>query len=720
MLNIVRSIKYAFVCVCLFQAVTAHAASESSGRAASPWFDTEYASVRLISATNSVGKTDAQQPLTMGLEFQLQDGWKIYWRSPGDAGYPPRANWSGSSNIWAIDMRWPAPVRFSVLGFETLGYKHEVVFPLTITPLQPGEAVSLGGQIDYLICSEICVPETLALSLEIPAGSGEPSKYMHRINQFDVQVPGDGSGSGLRIEALELLQQADQDPELVISASTADGLPFTHPDAYLEGPLDNPGTMGFGKPVILMDTDGQTATFRVPVVGTKGAAGNLLGKDFTVTLVDGVRSAEYTTQVTALDAQSITQLEDHPSSVSSPMGIILLFAFLGGLILNLMPCVLPVLSIKLLGVIGHGGGHPRQVRISFMASAAGIVTSFMIIAGALAALKSSGVAIGWGVQFQQPLFLVAMALIITVFSCNLWGWFEFHTPALASNAGREAPGIGGHFMTGMLATLLATPCSAPFLGTAVGFALARGTMEILTIFLVLGLGLAAPYLLVAALPRLATMLPKPGNWMIVLRKILGFALAGTVLWLLSVLAVQIGMLPSVAISACLIMTGVVFYLRHRGLMAGKLAVVAVLASGLFAMGLPYVVGPPRSGVMAEKSSAIDKLWQPFDASTIDDQVAQGKTVFVDVTAEWCVSCLVNKTFVLARGDVFERLSAGNVIPMQADWTLPKASITHYLATFQRYGIPFNAVYGPGAPNGIVLPEILTPDVVIEALGAAKG
>ncbi len=687
--------------------------------AASPWLDTEYASVRLISATESVGDASTAQPLKMGLEFQLQDGWKIYWRSPGDAGYPPRPDWSASTNIAAIDMQWPAPVRFSILGFETLGYKHEVVFPITVTPDQAGDAVRLSGEINYLICSEICVPELLTLSLNVPAGPGAPSSHVHLISKYDVQVPGDGTATGLRIEAVELVETPGRNPELLITASSVEGMPFSNPDAFLEGPLDDPGAVGFGQPDVNLDATGLRSTLRVPVIGSEDEMANLQGREFTVTVVDGVRSAEHTTQVALRTSDTALELPRPSSSLVT----ILLFAFMGGLILNLMPCVLPVLSIKLLGVIGHGGGQARHVRMSFVASAAGIVSSFLIIAGVLSALKSSGVAIGWGIQFQQPWFLITMALVITTFACNLWGWFEFRAPQTVADMGLEtatAPGLTGHFMTGMLATLLATPCSAPFLGTAVGFALARGTAEIMTIFLVLGFGLAAPYLLVATFPGLATMLPKPGQWMITLRRFLGLALAGTVVWLLSVLLAQIGTVATAGIATCLVLAAVALYLRYRNAMTVHVVRGIVLASWLGALALPIVPGLSSQNETADASRAVDSLWQPFDIATINRHVTAGNTVFVDVTADWCVSCQINKSFVLARGSVFERLSTETVIPMQADWTLPQDSITRYLATFQRYGIPFNAVYGPAAPDGILLPEILTPGAVMDALDAARG
>jgi suppressor for copper-sensitivity B len=354
--------------------------------------------------------------------------------------------------------------------------------------------------------------------------------------------------------------------------------------------------------------------------------------------------------------------------------VVLGLALLGGLILNLMPCVLPVLALKLLAVLGHGGRHPREVRAGFLASAAGIVSSFLVMAGVLITLKAGGAAIGWGIQFQQPLFLAAMALVVALFAANLWGWFEIPLPRFIAAAAEASPGRGrlaGPFVTGAFATLLATPCSAPFLGTAVGFALARGPAEIMAVFLMLGLGLALPYLTVAALPRLATALPRPGPWMAWLRRLLGLLLAATALWLL------------------------------------------------------WLLAAPRwlesSAASTPASAAEVGAWQPFDLAALRADIAAGHVVFVDVTADWCLTCIANHRLVLDRPEVESRLHdrSGAVIAMRADWTRPDDRISRYLAGFGRYGIPFNAVYGPGAPDGLALPELLSIPIVLEGLAHAK-
>jgi suppressor for copper-sensitivity B len=396
--------------------------------------------------------------------------------------------------------------------------------------------------------------------------------------------------------------------------------------------------------------------------------------------------------------------------------VILGLAVLGGLILNLMPCVLPVLSIKLLGVVGHGGGEARTVRLSFLASAAGILCSFLVLAGALAALKAMGAMAGWGMQFQQPWFLIAMTLVISVFAGNLFGLFEIRLPRLITAADERAGhvgGLGGHFLTGALATLLATPCSAPFLGTAVGFALAQGTLEIFPVLLAVGAGLATPYFAVAAFPRLVTRLPRPGHWMTVLRRILGMALAVTAAWLVSVLAVQVGNAGAAAIGVMAAATVGAITLSARTSNRGAARIAAVAA--LVLVFASFVV-PQRPGL--DGSRDVPGLWRAFHEPSIPDLVAAGQVVLVNVTADWCITCKVNETLVLARDDVREKLGSDGVVAMQGDWTRPDPAISNYLARFGRYGIPFDAVYGPGLPHGEALPELLTAEIVIAALERA--
>ncbi len=678
--------------------------------AASAWAETPQTRVRLISAASGLG---SERRLALGLQFRMQPGWKIYWRSPGDAGFPPSIDWSESENLSGAVMSWPAPQRFTVLGFNTLGYKREVVLPIEAMATEPGSAVKLRATVDYLTCDEICVPHQAKLALDLPAGPAQSTPFTYIIDTFRARVPDDGVASGLAIERVEV-RRAGAERVLVVAARARE--PFARPDLFVEGPA----LLEFGRPEVETDEGGRVARFELPIRALATPAPILAGAPLTLTLVDGARALE-TTEVAAPAARAV------PAPRFGFLAILGL-ALLGGLILNLMPCVLPVLSLKLLGVVGHGGGDRGEVRRRFLASAAGIVASFLALAGVLAALKLAGATVGWGIQFQSPAFLVAMSLVLALFAANLWGVFELRLPTAVADRLARATGhdpdhhhsLGGDFLTGVFAALLATPCSAPFLGTAVGFALSRGGLEIAAVFLMRGVGLAAPYLAVAALPRLATALPRPGPWMVKLRIILGFALAVTAVWLLTVLAAHKGADAAYGVGALLAALVALLWLRLRirdwlGDWARRAGPVAVVALGALAFWAP---GQLAGGGVAPAGSSAEAGWVPFDLARISGLVAQGKTVMVDVTADWCITCKANKELVLRRGEVAARLGSPDVVAMIADWTRPNDGITSYLASFGRYGIPFNVIYGPRAPLGVVLPELLTPGAVLAAFERA--
>ena len=690
---------------CAFAAVSSGA--REAAAAASEWWKTDHGAVRLVAASDAVGTAGE---LRFGLQFQMKPGWKIYWRSPGDAGFPPRPDWSGSRNLSEVRIDWPAPRRFTVLGLQTLGYKHEVLLPLTVVPFEPGKPVDLKARIPFLTCSDICVPYEANVALALPVGPENSSREQGEIERFARLVPTREGVSDLRIVRAEVAGRARAQ---VIQVALAADTPFTHPDVFLEGP----DGFNFARPKVRLGDGGKSALLRISVGAPKKGPATLAGKMVSFTVVDGDRAIERAVKLSATVGVP-NDARGAPESATA-FALILGFALLGGLILNLMPCVLPVLSIKLLSVVGHGGGEARDVRNGFLASAAGIVVSFLVLGSAAVALKSAGLAAGWGIQFQQPVFLAVMILILVVFASNLWGLFEFRLPGRLGDAAAgvgHGHGMTGHFLTGAFATLLATPCSAPFLGTAVGFALARGWVEIYAVFVALGLGLALPFLAVAAFPSVATRLPRPGPWMITMRRILSLALIATAAWLVTVLLTQTGF--AVASLVSLLMVAVVvaiWQIRHlpgraRGATWAVVAALAVLSVG---------ISGGFAGRDGRDAAALpDEIWRPFDPAAIAREVSAGRSVFVDVTADWCITCQVNKALVLNRGEVRRRLTASGVISMKADWTRPDPVISDFLASFGRYGIPFNVVYGPGAPDGVKLPEILTEASVLAALERA--
>ncbi|WP_299707018.1 protein-disulfide reductase DsbD domain-containing protein [uncultured Tateyamaria sp.] len=670
-----------------------------SAHADEGWTDLDLSSARLIAAQTAA---PADGSLQVGIDIRLNDGWKTYWRTPGDAGYPVTVDWSGSDNAEPSQMQWPAPHRFSLFDLDTFGYGERIVFPVNVDIPDPTQPVLLNAVVDYLLCKEICVPQVATVSLTLDPGTPSAGLDAQLIDLYQSQVPGDGSQSGLSLDEVTLSDTGNS-----IAVRVTSVFPLTAPDVIVEGPED----VLFSRPAVDLQEDGLGFTATLDAETFEGTPADLSGKDLTLTIVDGTRGLEAQLDTAAL-AQAAVGI-----SVSAFLGFVGI-AFVGGMILNLMPCVLPVLSIKLLSVVSHGGHSPARVRLSFMASAMGILASFWVLALGAVALRSVGVAVGWGIQFQNPYFLVFMAIVVTVFAYNLLGMFEIPLPKWMSGTAQigNSDTLKGHFLTGVFATLLATPCSAPFVGTAIGFALSSGTFEILAIFTALGVGLAAPFLLVAVFPGLATSMPKPGKWMLTMKKVLGLALAATTVWLLFVIAGVSGQTLAIVVSVGLVVMGAALWtgrsVEGRGSAIG--ATLAIVALAL--MFSPSVITSSQAGA----SSVATADFGVFSIAERDRLVSAGEIVFVDVTADWCITCQVNKRVALSDGEVRAALEAEGVAPLQADWTQRDDSILSYLTSHGRYGIPFNVVYGPGAPEGIVLPELLSPGAVLDALREAQG
>jgi len=693
--------------------VTAALAAPAPARAAaaeSGWAATPEARARLVSGVSATGVEGAAP---FGLEFVLKEGWKAYWRAPGPQGYPPRLDWTGSENLADARIVWPQPHRFTILGYDSIGYKNGVTLPLQLRFADPAQPAKLRLVVDYLTCAEICIPQTAELALDLPAGPAEPTSHAFAIDRARGQAPAP-PGAGARIERAWLAGPTDT-PSLVAEVAAAGADP-----AAVDLFMDGLSGYFFAAPKVERIGDGRLRLTAAALEAPETPAA--VGAEASYVLSLGDRAIEQTVALIAPPAALAPASRVPTAASAAAPGFLLMLgvALLGGLILNVMPCVLPVLGIKLMGALKHAEAGRAAVRRGFLASAAGIVVSFAALAAGAVALKAGGVAVGWGMQFQQPLFVAGMAVVMTLFAANLWGAFEFATPEAANRASARLPsdgsGAGGHgwgaFWTGVLATALATPCSAPFVGVALGFALSRGAVEIVSIFLAMGVGLAAPYLLTAAVPSVARALPRPGRWMAHVRWFMGAAVAATGAWLLWVLWRQTGTVAAAAaLAAGLVAVAAIVW--GRGLRWGYAA--GALAAGLAAV---WLTAAP-TGMAARESGAPAIAWVGFDEAEISRRVAAGEVVLVDVTAEWCVTCKWNKAAVLSQAPVAD-LFAGDVTPMQADWTRPDPAIGAYLAKFGRYGIPFNAVYGPGAPDGLPLPELLNDDVVLDAVKKAQG
>lgn len=638
--------------------------------------------------------------ISAGLALTISEGWKTYWRSPGEVGIPPTVDWTGSTNVAGVEFLWPAPTRFTAFGIENFGYHDEVVFPLRISLLDAGKPARLNAKVNLLVCSEICVPDDFTLTLDMPVATGIDAAAAARISDFAARVPDDGTASG--IEITSAFVAADRSA-LTVTARSERG--FAAPDIFPE--LGSQTT--FGKPDIRLGDGNRLMWAKLPILGSAGDLPAL-----AVTITDGARAA--TVEPALSDAAAAPPfLLDRMVPGVSEVAWIALIALLGGLILNAMPCVLPVLSIKLASAVKAHGQTRTRLRAGFLMSAAGVIAFMWILAAATLGARALGLSVGWGLQFQNPLFLAAMVVVLALFSANLFGAFEISLPAswqtrLARADGQ--PGLSGDFVSGAFAAVLATPCSAPFLGTAVAFALSGRPVDIVVIFTALGIGLALPYLLVAAAPGMVQRLPRPGRWMVWLRLMLGGLLALTAAWLFWVMQGVAGTAAVAGVAAGIAALVAILSLRRLNqtlrLGAALTLAAATLATPAILREAPPAAIGPETG------------WVRFERREIARLVSTGKVVFVDVTADWCLTCKANKALVLDRDPVRSALAEPDVVPMLADWTRSDDAITRYLESFGRFGIPFNAVYGPAAPDGIILPELLSTEAVLDAIDGARG
>jgi len=658
-------------------------------------FSNPAVTARLISAEQGVFA--GSKSLSLGLDLDLGDGWKAYWRTPGEVGLPPSIDWSGSANLASAEFLWPAPERFSAFGIENFGYHDRVVLPIRATLATAGAPVRLRAQVSLLTCSDICVPQDFLLSLDLAVGTGIDQSSATLITTFAGRVPGDPDPSSID----ELTAAFGPEPgSLVVTATSAE--PFQKPDVFPEFG-DN---FTFGKPDIRLSGDRRYLWARLPVLSSAEEV-DAIG----VTITDVGRAVTGAPRMREEVPEPPFRLVPQTTGIWQLLSFVFL-AFAGGLVLNAMPCVLPVLSIKLASVIKAQDHSETTTRTRFLVAALGVMAFMWVLSACVLALQWFGFNVGWGLQFQNPVFLTLMFLVLAVFAGNQFGVFDFALPAglqvrLASAGARK--GYAGDFATGAFAAILATPCSAPFLGTAVAFALTGRPVDVFAIFSALGLGLALPYLAVAARPALVRRLPRPGRWMIVLKVFLGMLLALTAAWILWVLSGVSG--PKAAGLVLLLDIALIALLRvqhHFTLL--RAGFVALLAAA------PLVVA---STLEPERAASVPTAnWVAFERREIPRLVSQGKTVFVDVTADWCLTCKANKALVLDREPIASMLQSEGLVAMRADWTRPDPEISRYLESHGRFGIPFDIVYGPGAPEGILLSEILTIPAVTAALDEA--
>jgi suppressor for copper-sensitivity B len=623
--------------------------------------------VRLSLVDAGYGRSGSQ--LLLGLKVDLDEGWHSYWQSPGETGLPSSIEADDRSNAGAADVLWPLPERFDVSGYETVGYRSSFVVPFTVPVDDKGAPASFHLKGTIYACSDVCVPFPVDLSSQTAPGFRDPSA-LAEIAPWLVRVPRAEKG------ALKVLRSSVEGEKLTVEFSSPD---MSTPSAFVDL-----GTRAFAS-LSSMKVAGGVATAEFSITATRGKTVDPSGAPLVVS--DG-RNA-YRTTVAATALPSLGTLSA---------------ALLGGLLLNVMPCVFPVLAIK---VFSLAAAPVSRRRLSYGATAAGIVCAFLSMAGVVALLKAAGQETAWGMQFQQPVFLVVMTMLTALFAANLAGAFEIVLPSRVAtrlHALTGGEGAAAAFGQGFVLTLLATPCSAPFVGAAVGFALSGGMSAVFPVFAAMGFGMALPYVLLASVPAATRLLPRPGRWMSTAKYVLAAAMAVSSGWLASLLApagpAWLAVICSLAVLAGLLMI-------WRGV--PKAAAAACVAAFL-------IVPLAQSAPMATDRDGV--AWRAFEPARIDAMVREGKSVFVDVSADWCLTCKVNEKGALATQEVRAILADPKIVPMKGDWTRPDEEIGLFLKSHGRYGIPFYLVVGPSAPQGILLPELLSIEAVRDAVKRA--
>lgn len=703
---------------CLFAAAlmaacaTAAAAPAASAR-------TEQVEVRLISdvATVSPGQT-----IHLGLEQRIIPHWHTYWKNPGDSGTSTSIEWTLPAGVVAGDIIWPAPSRFTIGPITNYGYATQVVLlsKLTVPASQPvGSRIPVLAKASWLVCEESCIPQDATLQLDLDVA----------------QAPVASSG-----EQQQLIQTALQRIPPAVDWPAV----YERQSGKLTARLDLPAEHD-GKPMAAL-FDNRELTFYPAEWGTiahnAAQTYKLQGRQLTIDLAPGetpppagspVRGVLVVTDkagaaghggivhAVELGTGSASPIPAPPPEESITLWRALLLAFAGGIVLNLMPCVFPVLSIKALGLLKHSDLSTMQKRLQGVAYTLGVLASFSVLALALIVVKSLGAQVGWGFQFQSPYFVLGVAYLIFVVGLSLSGVFALGGPADLGSGLASRPGYSGSFFTGVLATIVATPCTAPFMGAALGFALTQPSFLLWLIFIALGLGLAVPYLLISAWPALHALLPKPGLWMERLKQALAFPMYAAAVWLVWVLAQQAGVnAVPLALGGMIALALIAWVFDSTRATSGKARLLAngvVLAGTLATVGLSFeavrFVGAENSQAAQTK---IDSTWEPYSPSRLADLRQQGKPVFINLTAAWCITCLVNERVALSQPAFKALLEKESITYLKGDWTNQDAQISALLKEYGRSGVPLYLFYPSGvASKAVVLPQILTHDIVSSAL-----
>jgi thiol:disulfide interchange protein DsbD len=663
----------------------------------------------------------AGQPVWLGLQLTHQPEWHTYWRNPGDSGLPTQIELNLPAGITAGDVQWPLPHKLKAGNLTNYGYDKTVLLavPLTVSKeYKPNASQTLDLQVraNWLVCRLECIPQEGDFTLRIPVNSSYASQAaafdavqaqqpqvlpnVKATTSFDAQrlaLQVSGLPAALHGQSLSVFPNA---PEVLESAAEQ------HPRASQSW------------------QDG-VWTIQLPLSNLRLND----PKELSFVLTAGQGSARQGFEVSAAIAQAWPAVSELPAAtapavapVASDEGALgfvlaLLGAFVGGLILNLMPCVLPVLAIKLLGFAQHSRAH-RAHRVAGMAYTAGVVLSFLALGAGVLALRAAGEQLGWGFQLQSPVVVSVLAAFFTLIALNLFGLFEFGQilPSRVASFQYKHPVMDAG-LSGVLAVAVASPCTAPFMGASLGLAMTLPTWQALSIFVAMGLGLAAPYLLASFMPAVARLLPHPGPWMVTLRQLLAFPMLATVVWLLWVLGQQTSLDAAMfALGGLLLLAAFIWAITQHSRAARGLAWLLAAALAWGAMNLAEELKAPATGAVESNTTTSNgsAIWQPWSETAVAQSLAQGRPVFVDFTAAWCVTCQINKKSTLSNSEVLADFAAHQVTLMRADWTRRDPAITAALTALGRSGVPVYVLHAPGkAP--LVLSELLSVSKMKEAL-----
>ncbi len=689
---------------------------------------TNHAVLELVSERAGLvpGKTN-----TVAIRFELEEGWHTYWANPGDTGLPTEITWELPPGIEAGGLQWPAPHWIEYFDLVSYGYEEEVLLLVDLEvdeTLTMGQSVDLAAEVNFLVCKEACIPGSANLKLTLPVAQAPPpshwksafeatrSQLPRTLPNYRLGVVDNGQSFALTVIAPEGIRLEgrkitffSQDGRVAASeprTSLAEGRILTQvlPKSAMEPESDRNRFRG----VLVSDVPWDSQN-RYPSLAVDAPFSDDLTVSGWVAGIKGNATVDPGGPTVAAGGSAIG------------FSTTLWFAFVGGMLLNLMPCVFPVLSIKVLGFVQQAGEEASKVKRHGLVFTLGVLLSFWLLAGLLLILRAAGEEIGWGFQLQAPGFVAVLASVLFLFGLNLSGVFEVGESLTGAGAQLQAKsGYSGSFFSGVLATVVATPCTAPLMGTALGAVIVLPAYQSMLVFTALALGMAFPYLLLSFFPAFLKYLPRPGAWMESFKKGLAFLLYASVVWLAWVFGNQVGVTGMAGLLLGLLIMGAAAWIWgswgafHRPktsrLWASSMALLFLVAGG-YLQYLSTQFAPDEVEVVSKDASGI--AWGNYSPATVDGALKEGKTVFVDFTATWCLTCQVNKKVAFSNDEVIRFFEENAILPLKGDWTKSDPVITRELQKFGRNGVPTNIIYWPDGTTRL-LPEVLTPGIVLDA------